>query len=82
MNKVGITKDGVHVVDGVFRLMDTIGLPLDIICQELKDRNLMPAWDYFILDAKNAGWKRKTILRKLAECDVTLPEVLLSESAI
>ena len=61
MKQVGTTTDNRIVVDGVFRLMDTVGLPLDIIVQELKDRNLVPAWDEFILDAKNAGWKGKTI---------------------
>ena len=52
MKRVGTTTDNRIVVDGVFRLMDTVGLPLDIIVQELKDRNLVPAWDEFILDAK------------------------------
>ena len=45
MKQVCTTTDNRIVVDGVFRIMDTVGLPLDIIVQELKDRNLVPAWD-------------------------------------
>lgn len=73
--QVGITTDGKKVVSGVFKTMDTIGLPLDIICQELKSKGMIPAWDLFLIDAENAGWKKSTALRKLKEIDVKVPEI-------
>ena len=82
MKQVGVTESGAIVVGGVFKLMDTIGLPLDIIVQELKQRNIIPAWDHFILDAKAAGWKQKTIIRKMVEIDVEIPEAILGDSAV
>ena len=68
MKRVGTTTDNRIVVDGVFRLMDTVGLPLDIIVQELKGRNLVPAWDEFILDAKKSRMEGKDNSEKAKRC--------------
>jgi len=50
---------------GVFKLCDTVGLPLEIIILELRDRNLVVAWDEFITDARTHGWTDKTIRKKI-----------------
>jgi len=41
-----------------------VGLPLEIIILELRDRSLVVAWDEFINDARQHGWTDKTIHTK------------------
>jgi alanyl-tRNA synthetase len=50
------------VVSKVFKLYDTNGIPLSIIFDYLKSQDLVIAWDYFIKEAKLAGWPKKKIL--------------------
>ncbi len=61
MFKTGETTDGKAVVDGVFALMSTHGLPLEFILEELKHRDLVPDWVDFIVKARADGWKDRTI---------------------
>ena len=58
---VGITPEGKKVVSGVFRVFDTIGLPLDVIFDLCEQENLMPSWTHFYDDAI----KEKTIYNRL-----------------
>lgn len=64
-NIVGITPEGVHVVDNVFRIFDTDGLPLDELFYQCKEHNLMPSWINFYEDARLQGWSHKTIMNRL-----------------
>ena len=67
MNVVGQTKCGKQVVDGVFFLQTSIGLPLDIIVEELKSRNMVPAWDRYVVDALNGDWFGDTIYKSMIQ---------------
>ena len=57
------TKGGTRILDGnyVFKLVDTHGLPLDIIVLELRDRGEGFDVVEFIKAAYKAGWKKKRI---------------------
>jgi alanyl-tRNA synthetase len=74
LQKVGEWKD-LDVVSGAFRLMDTHGIPLDLIKDVLAEKGMLIAWDYFIHDARQAGWTDRTIIQKLQALD--LPETLV-----
>ena len=65
MDIVGKTKDGKLVVSGIFKMFDTIGLPLDVIFDQCLDRNIIPSWIHFYDEASAYGWKDKTIFNRL-----------------
>ena len=71
MNQIGITEDHKKVMDGVFEMYDTIGLPLPILFMIMKDKNMIPSPIHFYEDALKAGWNLKTIFNRLEEayCD-------------
>lgn len=62
-----IEEKNVYLLNGMFKLYDTIGLPLTIIIEELSKRNLGICWTSFIKEARNAGWKEKTITSRIEE---------------
>lgn len=53
-------------IPGVFKMCDTIGLPLEVAILECSDRGYVVAWDAFVDDARAHGWTDKTIHRKIA----------------
>jgi alanyl-tRNA synthetase len=59
------TNENKRVVSGVFKLIDTNGIPLDIILQDLNKKNIIIDWIDFYLHAKKSGWKLKTIIDKI-----------------
>ena len=65
LTQSGITKDGMVVIRGVFRIFETDGLPLDVIFDVLRERNYIPDWEGFVLEAEAAGMNRNRILLKL-----------------
>lgn len=69
MRIVGNTTNGQLVVSGVFELVDTYGVPLEVVLSELKHKGLVPAWDVFMLEAAKAGWSdRNTDSRIESAC--------------
>lgn len=64
---VGKTVDNKLVVGGVFYLYDSLGLPLCNILDMLNGKGWVPAWDIFLQDALDSGWKLDTILRRVKE---------------
>lgn len=64
---VGETTDGKSVVSGVFKMYDTLGLPLADIFEQLSLRNMLPSFPHLYNEAIAAGWKHKTILLRLRE---------------
>lgn len=65
---VGKTVDGKFVVQGLFPLMSSIlGLPLDILLEDLKNNNMVVDWIEFYESSKKHGWKDKTILNRISE---------------
>lgn len=71
-NIVAVTPEGVYVVDGVFRVFDSLGMPLDEIFNQCKQRNLMPSWTHFYDDARIQGWSHETIMNRL---ETTIPDI-------
>lgn len=64
---VGRTTDGKDVVAGVYRFFETVGLPLDIVFDELRNRNAIPSWLHFYSEAQAAGLSHDRIISKLEE---------------
>lgn len=62
---LGITPENITVVDNIFKLFDSLGLPLDVIFDMLKERNCIPSWIHFYDDAIAQGWSHETILNRL-----------------
>lgn len=73
---VGLIDDNLALVSGVFVLMDTFGVPLDLALDRLKCAGYMPDWLSFREEALRAGWKPHTIRLRLTEAigDVYGPE--------
>lgn len=67
MNVVGKTEEGKYVMDGVFHLYASRGLPLPILFMGLQDNNMIPSPIHFYEDAVENGWKHKTIFDRLEE---------------
>jgi hypothetical protein len=63
---VGHTPDGKPVVDGVFRIFDTIGLPLDSVLDLVSQKGWVVSWLDFYKDAAKAGWTHKTIMNRVS----------------
>ena len=61
----GKTETGTLVISGVFRFFETTGIPLDSLFDCFKQRNMIPDWISFYLEAVEAGMKRDRILSKL-----------------
>lgn len=76
ITQVGVTPEDKKAIDGVFRMFDTIGLPLDIILDQLHERDLVVSWKHFFRDALKAGWTLKTTMNRvtIAVRDAYLPD--------
>lgn len=61
------TDDGKPVFSGVFRFYETHGLPLDVVCDLIKQRGGYVDWLDFYLDARKAGMKHDRIISKIDE---------------
>ena len=61
----GKTDQEQTIVSGVYRLYATTGIPLDIIFDCLKQRNVIPDWLCFYVEAVEAGMKHDRIMSKL-----------------
>jgi len=67
LETAGYTVDGKEVIKGIFKFYETVGLPLDFIIQHLKDKDCIPSWYDFVLEAREAGMKDIRIKAKLEE---------------
>lgn len=63
----GITSDNKLVFSGVYKLYETIGLPLDIIFSCFRERNWVPDWNDFYLKSLSSGMEHTRIISKLDE---------------
>lgn len=59
---IGKSTGGKFVVKGIFCFYDTIGLPLDILFEQLDGCGFIPSWIDFYNEALSNGWKHKTII--------------------
>jgi len=67
MTVSGFTSERKPVVTGVFRLYDTIGLPLNIILDQIILNGWVVDWEVFYNDAMKAGWKKTTFRNRVSE---------------
>jgi hypothetical protein len=65
INTPGTTTDGTVVVDDVYGIYSTFGLPLDVLLTVLQTKNLMPCWISLYHDAYEAGMKHTRIVEWL-----------------
>ena len=62
---VGMTQDGGLVVAGVYRFVETHGVPLDVTLERLREHGMTPDWWDVYREAEAAGMKRARILAKV-----------------
>lgn len=67
MKIVGLTEDHKQVVDGIFMLEDTYGLPLQETLENISKLGLVVSWLHFCQDADKAGWTRHKTYTKIRE---------------
>lgn len=67
MKQVGKTKDGIKVMDGVFHMYASNGLPLSVVMMMMRDHDMVPSGVHLYDDAVKNGWSDKTIFRKFEE---------------
>lgn len=63
----GLTEDGKPVIRGLFKTMDTYGIPLMMILDRLSECQSVPDWEDFARSAKAHGWKRRTCESRIHE---------------
>lgn len=63
--QVGVTEDGKPIIKGAFRMVDTHGVPLEVVISFLDNNGRMPSWADFYDNARKAGWKSRGIVAKL-----------------
>jgi len=59
--------DGKLIVEGIFKLFDTTGMPLFMVFECCEQNNWLPSWISFYEEAKSSGWQHKTIINRLEE---------------
>lgn len=64
---VGKTEDGRSVISGVFKMYDTLGMPLADVIDTIHQKNFVISWIHFYEEAKKGGWKYDTIMTRLRE---------------
>ena len=63
----GETEDGKAVLGNSFIFMSTLGLPFDVLIQELNKNNFTIDIEDFCKSALKEGWSKNTIFKKLTE---------------
>ena len=63
----GETTDGKMVLKNSFIFMSTLGLPLNILIEELEQNGFVIDWIDFCTSALKDGWKPTTIFNKIKE---------------
>lgn len=67
MNQVGTTTDNRPVVAGVFTLVGTHGIPLDIVLTELEKAGLVVSWPDYVKGALADGHKPSNLRSRIRE---------------
>lgn len=61
------TPEGLVVLTGTFPMVDTYGIPLEIMLEVLLTRSCVPDWIDFYESAISVGWKPESTCVKLTE---------------
>ena len=65
--QVGVTSDNNIVVDGVWHVYETYGIPLDILLTCLKVNNSIPDWILLYKQMRISGMDQDRVFSKLDE---------------
>lgn len=65
LSVVGYTSEKDLVVKGVFDLISTRGLPLDMVIEELCNQGIVIDWFDFYESSIKGGWKPNTAITKI-----------------
>jgi hypothetical protein len=73
---VGLTEDGRRVVGGWFPLVNSEGIPLEVVLSFMHEKNLVPSWPSFIEEAMRCGWNLDSLRTRIGVSvgDVMGPE--------
>lgn len=63
--QTGITEDGRPVLR-FFDLVDTHGIPLDVVIEHMHDSGMMPDWCDFLDSARRSRWNMSRTVLKLS----------------
>lgn len=61
---LGKTSDNKPVINA-FIFLSTVGLPIDIIVDEIYNNGFVIDWFDFCISAKNDGWNKNTLINKI-----------------
>ncbi len=61
------TPEGLVVLAGTFPMVDTYGIPLEIMLEVLLTRGCVPDWIDFYESAISVGWKASSTVVKISE---------------
>lgn len=75
MKVVGYTIEGKRVVDGIYYLYETYGLPIDIIIHRLSRSEIVVCWVHFLLDAQKAGANMSNIKTMVRNAHLNVPQI-------
>lgn len=67
MKVVGKTTAGVLVIAGIGEMYFQEGIPLSVIFDSVKDKNMIPAWPLLYEELKGNGMKHERIIHLLSE---------------
>ena len=73
IGRCGTSEDGKIVISGAFKFLDTYGLPLAVIIDQLRTENMGFCVVCFIRDAEKAGWNPNKIKTTLLEGIIDAP---------
>ena len=63
---VGKTTEGQLVLSGLYKYFETTGLPLSIIFEYIKNKNMVPSWNHLYKEMVRAGMNRDRIISRLS----------------
>ena len=66
MKAIGVTPEERPVFNGIFKMVDTYGMPLEILLDIMKERGFVVDWLQFYKDAEKAGWPIKTTINHIS----------------
>ena len=67
LRPTGRTTDGAVTVAGVYRIEETLGLPLSVLVEALATARLVPSWDDYRDEAEHAGIPRERVHARVSE---------------
>lgn len=62
LRRVGTTEAGRPVIGGVFPLVNSEGIPLEVVIESLRRRGMVVDWVGFVRECLRFGWSEERIL--------------------